>query len=225
MPFEDLNDFIEASIRRQLETALAPYLDTLRRMNGMYSALAKVFEGARETLPRASLVPGAVPVRRVLKTRAQRGDASRFKIGERVRFHVGRGTYEGKVVRLELETGSVLVTRPGDPKLHKRPANAVTPLHGSVDVRVGSSRHGKLLSISDQPMTERRRGKMKLRHPAERGDASKFKQGERVRFKVARNTFAQGVVTQTDPKTNTVTIRREGSSVYFKRPAINVQTA
>jgi len=120
MPPIDFNDAVRAAVADEVERVLGPHLDVLRR-------LSSAFGTGGDSRERRG--PTAVPRRRGRPgRRAQaggRGDASKFKEGQKVRFKQGRGQFEATVTAIDGNTNTLTLKRDKDGKRVERPASKV----------------------------------------------------------------------------------------------------
>lgn len=117
----DLNVAIRAIVAEEVEAALAPHREALERIEAFLGVGAPTRRRARQPgAPAEELPRRTAPLRS-----SERGDASRFQRGQRVRIKVGRGSDLGTVQDLDLRTNSVLVKRDKGGDVVKRPASRV----------------------------------------------------------------------------------------------------
>jgi hypothetical protein len=121
MPREDgLTNSVRKIVRQDVQAALAPFAAALKRVES--------FLGARgRGRPAGSGAGLGLRVRRAKGERfLERGDASKFKLGQKVSINVGRGSDTGIVKKVDTKTNSVFVKRDGNGKTVKRPARGVS---------------------------------------------------------------------------------------------------
>ena len=102
----NLEAAIRAIVSEEVSRALAPYQSALK-------ALATLSGGRRG------------PGRPKGSRNHAKGDASKFSVGHAVRYKQGRGEFEAKVVRVDVEANSVTVERVKDGKKVTRPAGLI----------------------------------------------------------------------------------------------------
>lgn len=110
----DLNSAIRELVAASVKETLAPYLETLERLG--------VFMGG--TRRRG---PGRPPkaTRGSTRATANRGDATKFSVGQPVSYKQGRGQFDAKVVKIDSNTNTVTVERAKDRKRVERPASKI----------------------------------------------------------------------------------------------------
>src|ERR687887_1631675 len=122
MPPIDFNDAVRAAVADEVERVLGPHLETLRRLS---SAFGTAGDG------RVRRTAGPAPRRRGRPgRRAQtggRGDASKFKEGQKVRFKQGRGEFDATVTSIDSNTNTLTLKRDRDGKRVERPASKGYP--------------------------------------------------------------------------------------------------
>ena len=121
MPPIDFNDAVRAAVADEVERVLGPHLDVLRR-------LSSAFGTGGDGRVRRTAVAG--PRRRGRPGRraggvSGRGDASKFKEGQKVRFKQGRGEFEATVTSIDSNTNTLTLKRDRDGKRVERPASKV----------------------------------------------------------------------------------------------------
>jgi hypothetical protein len=130
MPDSDLNAAIRSLVADEVAAALDPYGALLERMSGLFGS-APVRRGPGR--PRKAVAKEAKPApvhrrrRRGSKAKAAARAASKLSVGQKVSYNVGRGKFEGKVVRIDVSLGKVVVERLTDGKRALRPAAKVVP--------------------------------------------------------------------------------------------------
>jgi hypothetical protein len=120
----DLNDAIRSLVANEVEAALGPHREALARISA-FLGIASPASGRAANRLRG---PGrrAAGGRRGAPRRAVgRGDASKFKEGQEVRYRQGRGEFEAKVIRIDGDTNTVVLERAKDKKRVERPASKV----------------------------------------------------------------------------------------------------
>jgi hypothetical protein len=117
----DLNAMIRSMVASEVERQLAPYRDVL---DGM-STLAGQGAGRRPGRPRRNelAAEGVSPARRARK--AAKGSAERFHEGQLVRYKQGRGEFEAKILKVDLDNDALTIERTSDKKQVVRPADKV----------------------------------------------------------------------------------------------------
>jgi hypothetical protein len=124
----DLNDVIKRAVSDEVNRVMSPYTDVLRR-------LASAF-GTGLPQPAAGRGPGrgagaAKKARRSAgrprknTVKVGKGDASKFEVGQGVRYKQGRGEFTATVVARDTETHMLTVRREKDGKEVQRPASKV----------------------------------------------------------------------------------------------------
>ena len=121
----NLNTAVKNIIAAEIKSALAPIEKAVARLTKAAGATRR--GPGRPT--KASVKKAAAPVRHRRRwgsaAKAAARAASKLGVGQKVRFNVGRGTFEGKVVSIDAKKGSVVVARATDGKKVKRPAAKV----------------------------------------------------------------------------------------------------
>jgi sRNA-binding protein len=117
----DLNEAVRQIVLQEIDSALEPYKRTLQ-------ALATL-SGVRAGPGRP---PGSKNVRRGRRVQAKRrssgravGDASKFSVGQGVRYKQGRGEFDAKILKIDQDANRVTVERSNDGKKVVRPADKV----------------------------------------------------------------------------------------------------
>ena len=129
----DLNSAIRGIVADEAAAVLAPYQGILARMAdfvGGTAAPATVRRGPGRPRKNAVSTAAAKPVRRKQRRRgsvakAAARAAKKLSVGQKVSYNVGRGRFEGKVVRVDVAMGKVVVERLTDGKRALRPAAKV----------------------------------------------------------------------------------------------------
>lgn len=234
MPSGDMNEFIRETVREELNNAAAPVMEILTRMQNAFALAAGLGAGTNTDsgrTPAMALSSTRRPDARRVPTSARSGQAGAFSPGDIVQVRVGRGTYEGTVVRIEPDSGSLIVrrTEKGDPV--RRAPNMVQSVRavgrpGPASSPSASASTGGRAKPSNgiASKADGKQKKKKLKALADRGDPSKFSKGQKVQFNLG-HSMATGHVVGIDAKTATIEIARDGTQTKFKRPAVNVQPA
>ena len=121
MPPIDFNDAVRAAVADEVERVLGPHLEVLRRLSSAFGT------GGGDGRVRRTAGPGARRRGRPGR-RAQvggRGDASKFKEGQKVRFKQGRGEFDATVTSIDSNTNTLTLKRDRDGKRVERPASKV----------------------------------------------------------------------------------------------------
>ncbi len=113
----DLNAAIRSLVAAEVEQALEPYRDLLERMENFVRGAAP-----RGPVAVAKKKPGRKPGKRAAKAK---GDASKFSVGQSVKYKQGRGEFEATVRSVDLEANTVEIERVKDGKKLSRPAGKI----------------------------------------------------------------------------------------------------
>jgi hypothetical protein len=120
MPPIDFNDAVRAAVADEIDRVLGPHMETLKR-------LSNAFGTGPDGRERRAAGPG--PRRRGRPARrgaiGGRGDASKFKEGQKVRFKQGRGEFDATVTAIDGSTNTLTLKRDKDGKRVERPASKV----------------------------------------------------------------------------------------------------
>ena len=116
----DLNTAIRNLVVTEVESILEPYRGLLERMAGFFGS-APASRGPGRP-PRAE--GRGRPARRAARS-ANMGDASKFKVGQAVRYRQGRGEFEATITAVDVEGGMVSIERTSDGKKLDRPASKI----------------------------------------------------------------------------------------------------
>jgi hypothetical protein len=114
----DLTNALRALVNEEVENALAPHREALQRISSFLGVGPTSHRG-----PGRQSAWGATGRTRRVSQTLDRGDASKFKEGQQVRYRQGRGEFEAKVVRIDSQTNTVTVQRVRDGKRVARPAS------------------------------------------------------------------------------------------------------
>ena len=117
MPRVDLNDAIRNLVAGEVERTLAPYQQLLARLEQFMGGAPAPRGPGRP--PKAG--GRARPARRPAKL--GKGDASKFKVGQAVKYRQGRGEFEATVSAVDTGTNIVSIERIKDGKKIDRPAS------------------------------------------------------------------------------------------------------
>lgn len=111
----DLNAAIQQVVYQTVNEVLAPYLDTLEKLGALMGSQTKKRGPGRppKSLGKSSSSP------------LDRGDASKFQIGQAVAYKQGRGQFAAKVVKIDTESNTVTIERTKDKKKVARPASKI----------------------------------------------------------------------------------------------------
>jgi hypothetical protein len=120
MPPIDFNDAVRSAVADEVERVLGPHLDVLRRLSSAFGSGGdgRVRRSATAA-PRRRGRPGRRP------QIGGRGDASKFKEGQKVRFKQGRGEFDATVAAIDGNTNTLTLKRDKDGKRVERPASKV----------------------------------------------------------------------------------------------------
>ncbi len=113
---------IRAVVAKEVHAALAPYREALASLAEFAGALPVSVEKVR-----APKVEGAVPgrKRRGRKAKGSADLAGQFTEGQKVQYRQGRGTFDAKVIEIDVEKGMLRLEREKDSKKVFRPAAKV----------------------------------------------------------------------------------------------------
>ncbi|MGC4115864.1 MAG: hypothetical protein QM765_14970 [Myxococcales bacterium] len=118
MARDDRNTAIRNLVAVEVERTLEPYRELLERAEQFVSGAP-----ARHGPGRPPKAAGrARPARRAAKGS---GDASKFKVGQAVKYRQGRGEFEATVAEVDAEKNLVTVERSKDGKKVVRPASKI----------------------------------------------------------------------------------------------------
>src|SRR5215211_8035882 len=119
MPPIDFNDAVRAAVADEVDRVLGPHLEVLKRLS---SAFGTGGDGRERRGPSSAPRRRGRPGRRA---QSGRGDASKFKEGQKVRFKQGRGEFDATVASIDGNTNTLTLKRDRDGKRVERPASKV----------------------------------------------------------------------------------------------------
>jgi len=124
----DFNEVIRRAVSDEVQRVMTPYMDVLERLANAFGGAAP----ARKAAPaaRAAAAPAVRARRGPGRPRRAgggggKGDASKFSVGQAVRYKQGRGEFTATVVATDPGTNMVTVKREKDGKEVQRPAAKV----------------------------------------------------------------------------------------------------
>lgn len=111
----DLNAAIQQIVFEMVNEMLAPHLEALEKLGALMG---------RQTKKRG---PGRPPKfgSKLTSSPLDRGDASKFQIGQTVAYKQGRGQFAAKVIKVDTKTNTVTLERAKDKKKVARPASKI----------------------------------------------------------------------------------------------------
>jgi len=119
----DLNAAIRNLVAAEVEKTLEPYRELLERMESFVRGEAPKRGPGRPPKAAGAKKPGRKPGKRA---KAQ-GDASKFQVGQAVKYKQGRGEFDATVTGVDVEANTVQIERSKDGKKLTRPAGKVYP--------------------------------------------------------------------------------------------------
>jgi sRNA-binding protein len=120
----DMEAVIRTMVAEEVERSLEPYRDLLAGMAKLAGGEAPRRRPGRPAAVRAEAAPAAR--RGPGRPRKSAGtDASKFTVGQAVRYKQGRGEFDASIVRIDPETNVVTLERSKDKKQVERPADKI----------------------------------------------------------------------------------------------------
>lgn len=127
----NLNDAIRQAVEEEVARVLGPQLDAFRKLADAFSAFGAPGRRGPAAAPARAGRPPAAAARRRGPGRPRKaggggkGDASKFQVGQAVRYKQGRGEFSSTVVSVDAAAGMLTLKRDKDGKQIHRPAAKV----------------------------------------------------------------------------------------------------
>ena len=208
---QNINAAIRSLVAQEVHAVLEPHRAILERLTAFLESESKTQRRAGR--PRKALkATGRRPAHRGGKKLAKL--AKNFSVGQAVTYKQGRGTFDAKVLKIDVEAGLLTVRRIKDGKKVARPAFKVTPAAAKA-----------LAKVSRKPAAKARRaGRRKAKAPVATVNmkiAKRFAEGQVVRFKQGRGLLDAKVV-GIDAEKGALTLQQVKDGRKVVRAASNV---